>query len=291
VYAVLKSILFFPFYVLVLCVPAAGWLFSLWRERNRQNAAAKMPFADLRRRPAGESLRLELEKLDEKVDEWLVVLACVPVILAVGLTFQPAQTPATIISFFLVAAVITAIAHRKLRPIIIRRRDYLLGYQGERYVAEELNLLMADGFHVFHDVPFGNYNIDHVLVGPSGVFIVETKARRKPLVNGEHRYEVEFDGSALLYPSARDSDALDQVRRNRDSFSKWISSATADRITAYGILTIPGWYVKRSRLSDVVVLNPKEVRGFVLAHDSSPTSPTVIQRACHQLEEKCRLAL
>jgi len=70
-----------------------------------------------------------------------------------------------------------AAAYRRLRPLAQTRACYQLGFQGERYVAEELNQLMADGFHVFHDVPFENYNMDHVLVGPTGVFVVETRQR------------------------------------------------------------------------------------------------------------------
>ena len=41
-----------------------------------------------------------------------------------------------------------------------------------------LEELATSGWHVIHDVSFGRGNIDHVLVGPSGLFTIETKSHR-----------------------------------------------------------------------------------------------------------------
>jgi hypothetical protein len=57
-----------------------------------------------------------------------------------------------------------------------RLRNYLKGAKGEEWVARELAFLPSQ-FAVFHGVrlPGGAYNFDHILVGPGGVFVVETK--------------------------------------------------------------------------------------------------------------------
>jgi hypothetical protein len=58
-------------------------------------------------------------------------------------------------------------------------RDYgrwLRGAEGEEAVGGILESLTVDGWHVLHDVTFGRGNIDHVVVGPGGVFAVETKS-------------------------------------------------------------------------------------------------------------------
>ena len=64
-----------------------------------------------------------------------------------------------------------------------RRRNDLLGYLGERAVAEHLEALTRTGYRIFHDVPCEgrkkNFNIDHVVVGPTGVAAIEVKTRRK----------------------------------------------------------------------------------------------------------------
>jgi hypothetical protein len=53
---------------------------------------------------------------------------------------------------------------------------WLRGAEGEEAVGAVLESLTADGWHVIHDVSFGRGNIDHVVVGPGGVFAVETKS-------------------------------------------------------------------------------------------------------------------
>jgi len=64
----------------------------------------------------------------------------------------------------------------------IRRVDQLrLGYEGEMAVGQELNQLMSEGYRIYHDFPADGFNVDHVVIGPTGVFAVETKARRKPV--------------------------------------------------------------------------------------------------------------
>lgn len=55
-------------------------------------------------------------------------------------------------------------------------------------------------------------------------------------------------------------------------------------------MTIPGWFVNRSVRAEIMVLSPKEIRKAVLAHTAHALSPK-IQRAAHQLEQKCRLAV
>ena len=214
-----------------------------------------------------------------------------PIALAVALSLQPRHDLVLTAGFFLVVVILTAIAQRKLRPLRRERRAYQLGFQGERYVAEELNLLIADGFQVFHDVPFDKFNIDHVLVGSRGVFVVETKTRRKPLREGRRQANVRFDGSRLLFPNYQGTDAVDQTIRNKKALSQWLSSATGDPLRAHGILTIPGWFVETVKPSDQLqVLNPKQIRGAVLDRPIQLDAPTM-QRAKHQLEQKCRLPI
>jgi hypothetical protein len=52
-----------------------------------------------------------------------------------------------------------------------------IGYDGELATAQELNQLMRHGYYVFHDLQAENFNIDHIVIGPAGVFAVETKSR------------------------------------------------------------------------------------------------------------------
>lgn len=60
------------------------------------------------------------------------------------------------------------------------RRDYdnwAQGAEGEEAVGEILEGLRERGWYVIHDVSFGRGNIDHIVVGPGGIFTIETKSR------------------------------------------------------------------------------------------------------------------
>jgi hypothetical protein len=52
------------------------------------------------------------------------------------------------------------------------------GASGEELVGQVLDGLRDSGWFALHDVNSGHGNIDHVLVGPAGIFAVETKSHR-----------------------------------------------------------------------------------------------------------------
>lgn len=55
-------------------------------------------------------------------------------------------------------------------------KSWVKGLEGENIVLEQLNRLPKDYF-VFHDItlPRGYGNIDHIVIGPTGLFVIETK--------------------------------------------------------------------------------------------------------------------
>jgi hypothetical protein len=59
-------------------------------------------------------------------------------------------------------------------------RNWRKGAMGERVVALHLRRLDRAEWHVFHDVPMGSRgaNVDHVVIGPSGVYTINTKHRK-----------------------------------------------------------------------------------------------------------------
>ena len=76
--------------------------------------------------------------------------------------------------FFLVIIYIARIVDRKMDTYEKERLNFLKGATGEFMVARKIDDL-PDEFCVIHDLatPFGN--LDHVVIGPTGVFVLETK--------------------------------------------------------------------------------------------------------------------
>jgi hypothetical protein len=56
-------------------------------------------------------------------------------------------------------------------------RTWQRGAHGERRTARQLRRLARDGYVVFHDlaVPGSDANVDHLVIGPTGVFVIDSK--------------------------------------------------------------------------------------------------------------------
>ncbi len=102
-----------------------------------------------------------------------------------------------------------------------RIKQLRLGYECELAVGQELDLLMLKGFRIFHDVPAENFNIDHIIIGPSGVFAVETKGRSKSISEngkGKKQFRVAYKDGVLQFPNGLDRETVPQARRQ----AKWL---------------------------------------------------------------------
>jgi hypothetical protein len=62
---------------------------------------------------------------------------------------------------------------------LLERHDR--GATGEEQVGSLLDGLEDHGWQAIHDASFGNGNVDHILIGPAGVFTVETKSHPGPV--------------------------------------------------------------------------------------------------------------
>ena len=65
-------------------------------------------------------------------------------------------------------------------------------------MAEVLDGLRAKGCAVFHDIVEGGFNVDHVVISPHGIYVIETKTLRKPPLG-----EISFSGDELIAGTER----------------------------------------------------------------------------------------
>jgi len=147
-----------------------------------------------------------------------------------------------------------------------KMRHLKQGRDGERAVAECLDILRQDGYWVFHDLVADGFNIDHILVGPSGVYTVETKTISKP-TSGDHR--VVFDGESVRIGAyVPDRNPVTQAQAQARWLKRAIEELTGHAFTVRPVVAFPGWFVERTNRDhkmDTWVLEPKALRGF-LAH-------------------------
>lgn len=173
------------------------------------------------------------------------------------------------------------------------RRNYLLGYLGEREVAENLEPLLAEGYAIFHDMPCEgakkDFNIDHVVVGPTGLFAIETKTRRKGRAReGYKEYEVVYDGRRLIWPWAEEDFALVQAQNAAEWLTQWVHKMTGKSIVAKPVLALPGWFVTTKALGPVSVQNAKNLPSCIRGKGKPVLSADDIKLIRLQLDNRCR---
>jgi Nuclease-related domain len=265
-------------------------MLEIWRWRRRRFTA---PVTDKLLRSPGESLRKEIEALDDKLlAEVFVLIFYGPFFFYLfGTVWQQRKSsvfPVLIVMYGAMAVGAYVYLVIRMFKFWRKRSDYMLGFSGERAVGEELNKLMLDGCRIFHDLPGGlNWNIDHVVVAPSGVYVIETKTRRKVKApRGSKKYEIYCDGERLEPPHDK---SLAQAKNNAKSLSSFLSGALAEKIWVSPVLTFPGWFVvQRGKPNpDWAVLNHKQIRGYIIGRPTK-LMPERIQQIAHQLDQKCR---
>jgi Nuclease-related domain len=101
-----------------------------------------------------------------------------PLVAAAGALVQVLATQAGLPQAGLAGLAVAALVGWRLRfRPSEQARTWQRGAAGERRTARLLDRLPRDGYVVFHDlaVPGSPANVDHLVVGPSGVFVIDSK--------------------------------------------------------------------------------------------------------------------
>src|SRR5207253_5842298 len=118
------------------------------------------------------------------------------------------------------------------------------------------------------------FNIDLVVVGPTGVAAIEVKTRRKKKGRkGQEEHVVTYDGSQLIWPWGEDRCGIDQVQAEADWLREFIEKRTGLRVLPNPILSFPGWLVKERAIGGCRIANHKIVPSIVREWKAETLSP------------------
>ena len=133
------------------------------------------------------------------------------------------------------------------------------------------------------------FNIDHVVVGPTGVAAIEVKTRRKKKGRPDRKdHVVEYNGQCLIWPWGEDRCGIDQLQNETEWLRKFIQSRTGLRIDPKPILALPGWWVTERAAGMVRVASHKIVPDIVRQWKTQLLTPEQIDLISRQLDERCR---
>ncbi len=138
-----------------------------------------------------------------------------------------------------------------------------LARDGERAVAQFLERLRVQGFDVYHDIIGDNFNVDHVAIGPSGVYTIETKTNSKP-AKGEAK--VFYDGNSITVNDfTPDRDPIVQAKAQANWIKETLKESTGKTPPVKSVVVYPGWWIDNSKAKnpEVWVLNPKALPTYL----------------------------
>lgn len=134
---------------------------------------------------------------------------------------------------------------------------------GEKAVGQLLESLRASGYSVFHDLVGDDFNVDHVIIGPAGVFSIETKTWSKPKRGSP---KIAFDGETLLAAGWEpDRNPVIQAKAQASWLQRLLAESTGKALPVRPVVLFPGWFIEDSRPSrrDLWVLEPKALGAFL----------------------------
>jgi hypothetical protein len=180
---------------------------------------------------------------------------------------QPEITTNTAGILFLLLAVAVAAAANHSRN---RIQSFIKGAKGEEMAARELGMLPQE-FTVFHGLDIikltsitkGLYDLDHVVVGPNGVFVIETK---------NWSDDITIENGNLLYAGQTPTrPPLEQVKTEAKQLQAHLKSEADIDIEIRPVLCFASnnLHPGEQGAVGVIVCNANRLTNVILSHDEN----------------------
>ena len=242
----------------------------------------KSPLKDPPVRTPGQSIEEHRRKLiDDRVITPLLAAAVFGTIaMQEWLRHFTPRPPMPWIFTALFAATVAFFIYRvfRTRRTLVRLKQ---ARDGERAVGQYLERLRADGYEVFHDVIGEGFNVDHVLIGPAGIFTVETKSYSKPASGPA---EISFDGEQVAIGGWQpDRNPVIQARAQAGWLRALLRETTGRDFSILPVIVYPGWFVKQDGRpkTPLWVLNPKALPQFLQNREKTLAASDIKLAAYH----------
>lgn len=172
-------------------------------------------------------------------------------------------TPSLLIVMGLLAGIVFLIA-------VDRSNRFWQGKEGEKRVFELLSLILPKDHYLIPSFPGENYDIDFVLVAPSGIYAIEVK---NPGVKSKEE-KISYRNGILMIDSEETGrsrpltkpDPILQVVRNCVSLKKLLHEKLEKSYFIKGVVLFPDLYVHDHKESKFMVYSPER---FVTRHLAS----------------------
>jgi len=224
---------------------------------NTEHSNRKSPLKRSNRRLPGQSLDDEIKEVRDRFFSESAIPAVIAITFAVleWIRWSTDAKPNPVL-FGIIGVIFLCWAAYRYKKSKEKVRRLTLGRNGERAVGQALDVLRPDGYVVFHDIQGEDWNIDHVLVGPSGVYTIETKTLMKPK---RGQAKVFYQGDNLNNSNVDMSKFLIQARAQSNTIKRLLDEYAHGDFPVRPVILFPGWYVESDTRENNTtwVLEPK----------------------------------
>lgn len=245
----------------------------------------------------GEQLRRRIEELDDKMaNVGILLFASGPLLTGLWLAMRLRKVDITafefgVFDFIFLAAILSSgfIAFWQMKRLGKKRRAAKQGLQGEIAVSQYLSPLMAKGCLVFNDVPADGFNLDHIVIGISAVFAVETKSRKKPKDTSKESVTVSYDGSCLKFPTHVETKPLEQAKAQARWLSEMLAGAAGEAVKVVPVVALPGWWIEdmqRGASPEVWVTTGKSANFMTSSRFGAAISESLRNRIAYAISQR-----
>lgn len=162
-------------------------------------------------------------------------------------------------------------------------KNWNKGIVGEKTVTKYLNML-PEAYFVFNDVKFpGSYgDLDHVVVGPTGIFVIETKNYQGSYLVNEDGWYYQNGGGTKKSKGQPGK----QVMRNTMSLKRFL---VTNKINMKGVWINPIVTLVNDNFEIAVkpeyynILSPSAIPKFIV-NKKKPRDPTILQMVINIIE-------
>ncbi|WP_350645423.1 nuclease-related domain-containing protein [Pseudoalteromonas sp. G24-MNA-CIBAN-0072] len=257
--------------------------FRIWSHQR----SAKLPIERHKlKRVAAQTLQ---EQVNDKIVDviGLIFLAALIVIMPFAIKGVAEMFASGKFNYFLIIMILLGLAYvaRKLWAKSNHLIKLKLGRDAELAVASELIELQSHGYQVFHDIQADGFNIDHLVVGPNGIFAIETKGRHKR-IKDDTNYKVKFENNHLAFPSWFESKPLEQAQKQANWVNKWLQEATGFNTQVFPVLCFPGWFVELKQRPLFPIVSHKQIVKTILSMRQVNLNQEQQRAICYQVVQR-----
>lgn len=237
---------------------------------NNKDKKSPINEDDLQTLP-GSYLRQKREDLFEDIISWFAMVLFAFVLTILEWFFYMTNTPRSPWVPTLLTIFVSILFYYKYKKYVKNSLNYSQGLNGEIYVGQILEGLRSKGYVPIHDVPCGQnnkkFNIDHILIGPKGIFSIETKTWSKSV--GEKNI-INYHNSHLYKNGIKIGiQSILQASSNSRWLEKLLFTRTGQSTKVSPVVVFPGWWIEKTATTsvqneyDVLMLNVKVLDSFL----------------------------